>query len=52
MNAIIINDINVNFEVVNGRVFINSLELSEVFNKEHSKILRFINNGKFKGVNL
>ncbi|WP_059432201.1 Rha family transcriptional regulator, partial [Campylobacter hyointestinalis] len=44
MNAIVINNINVNFEVVNERVFINSLELSKVFEKNHANILRTINN--------
>ncbi|WP_277934237.1 Rha family transcriptional regulator, partial [Campylobacter hyointestinalis] len=44
MNAIVINNINVNFEVVNERVFINSLELSKVFEKDHKNILRLIEN--------
>ncbi|MDL0088483.1 Rha family transcriptional regulator [Campylobacter gastrosuis] len=44
MSAIVINDINVNFEVANERVFISSLELGEVFKKNHAHVLRTINN--------
>ena len=42
--VIVINNVNVAFEVVNERVFINSLELSKVFEKDHRNILRTINN--------
>jgi phage regulatory protein, rha family len=41
MNAVI-NKINVNFSVTDERVFIGSLELSEVFGKEHRHVLRTI----------
>ena len=41
MNAVI-NNINVNFSVTDERVFIGSLELAEVFGKEHRHVLRTI----------
>ncbi|QKF62946.1 phage antirepressor protein (pRha domain) [Campylobacter mucosalis] len=43
MNAVI-NNINVNFNISDERVFISSLELSEVFEKQHKHILRAIEN--------
>lgn len=45
MSALIpINNINVNFEVVNDEVFATSLQIAEVFEKNHSHILRAIDN--------
>ena len=54
MNAIVINDINVNFSITDERVFINSLELSKVFEKDHSNVLKAIDklpNDDFKSQN-
>lgn len=55
MSALIpINNINVNFSVTGERVFIGSLELSEVFEKNHANILRIINklpDDEFKSAN-
>ena len=43
MSALIpINNINVNFEVVNDEVFATSLQIAEVFEKNHTHILRTI----------
>jgi phage regulatory protein, rha family len=43
MSALIpINNINVNFEVVNDEVFATSLQIAEVFEKNHKNILRII----------
>ncbi len=44
MNAVTINNIDVNFSITDERVFINSLELSKVFEKRHDTILRAIRN--------
>lgn len=55
MSALIpINNINVNFEVVKDEIFANSLQVAEVFEKEHSNILKIINrlpNDSFKAIN-
>ena len=53
MNALI-NDINVNFSVTGERVFIGSLELAEVFGKNHKNVLRAIDklpDDEFKSAN-
>lgn len=42
MNAIVINKVNVEFEAIKNEVFINSLQVAEVFEKRHSDILRAI----------
>lgn len=45
MSALIpINNINVNFEVVNDEVFATSLQIAEVFEKRHDLVLRAIDN--------
>lgn len=44
MNAVTINNIDVNFSITDERVFISSLELSQVFEKRHDRILRAIRN--------
>lgn len=55
MSALIpINNINVNFEVVKDEIFANSLQVAEVFEKEHFNILKIINrlpNDSFKAIN-
>ena len=55
MSALIpINNINVNFEVVNDEVFATSLQIAEVFEKNHANILRIINklpDDEFKSAN-
>ena len=40
----IINNVCVNFEVVDNQIFTNSLQIAEVFEKMHSHILRDIEN--------
>lgn len=42
MNEIIINNVEVKFEVVKDEVFTNSLQIAEVFEKEHKNIIRDI----------
>lgn len=42
MNNIIINNVEVEFEVVKDKVFTNSLQIAEVFGKEHKNIIRDI----------
>lgn len=43
MSALIsINNVNVSFEVVNDEIFANSLQIAEVFEKEHSNVLKTI----------
>ena len=45
MSALIpINNVNVAFEVVGDEIFANSLQIAEVFEKNHSHILRAIDN--------
>lgn len=45
MSALIpINNVNVAFEVVGDEIFANSLQIAEVFEKNHSHILRTIDN--------
>lgn len=44
MNNIIINNVEVEFEVVKDKVFTNSLQIAEVFEKRHADILRAIEN--------
>lgn len=45
MSALIpINNINVNFEVIDGEVFITSLQLADVFGKRHKDVIRIIAN--------
>lgn len=44
MNNIIINNVEVEFEVVKDKVFTNSLQIAEVFEKEHKNIIRIIEN--------
>ena len=55
MSALIpINNINVNFEVVNDEVFATSFQIAEVFEKNHANILRIINklpDDEFKSAN-
>jgi len=38
-NAVIINNCEVEFEVANGEAFTTSLNVAEVFNKQHKHIL-------------
>lgn len=40
----IINNVCVNFEVVDNQIFTNSLQIAEVFEKQHSNVLRDIEN--------
>lgn len=42
MNEIIINNVEVKFEVVKDEIFTNSLQIAEVFEKEHKNIIRII----------
>lgn len=44
MNEIIINNVEVKFEVVKDEVFTNSLQIAEVFEKRHADVLRAIEN--------
>lgn len=39
MNDIIINNVEVEFKVVDNKVFANSLQVAEVFEKRHTHIL-------------
>lgn len=55
MSALIpINNVNVSFEVVGDEIFANSLQIAEVFEKNHAHILRSIDklpNDEFKSEN-
>lgn len=55
MNTLIpINNVNVSFEVVGDEIFANSLQIAEVFGKDHSNVLKAVNkipNNKFKNSN-
>ncbi|EAL7224277.1 phage antirepressor Ant [Campylobacter coli] len=55
MSALIpINNVNVVFEVVGDEIFANSLQIAEVFEKDHSNVLKAIDklpNDKFKSSN-
>lgn len=55
MSALIpINNVNVAFEIVGDEIFANSLQIAEVFEKNHSHILRSIDNlpnDEFKSLN-
>lgn len=55
MSALIpINSVNVAFEIVGDEIFANSLQIAEVFEKNHSHILRAIDNlpnDEFKSLN-
>ena len=44
MNEIIINNVEVKFEVVKDEIFTNSLQIAEVFEKRHTDVLRAIEN--------
>ncbi|MDU7070037.1 Rha family transcriptional regulator [Campylobacter ureolyticus] len=44
MNEIIINNVEVKFEVVKDEIFTNSLQIAEVFEKRHADVLRVIEN--------
>lgn len=44
MNEIIINNVEVKFEVVKDEIFTNSLQIAEVFEKRHTDVLRVIEN--------
>ncbi|MDA3046736.1 Rha family transcriptional regulator [Campylobacter sp. VBCF_06 NA8] len=50
----IINNVCVNFEVVENQIFTNSLQIAEVFEKRHDNILQMVDklpNDDFKGSN-
>ncbi|HEH5173926.1 TPA: Rha family transcriptional regulator [Campylobacter coli] len=55
MSALIpINNVNVAFEVVGDEIFANSLQIAEVFKKDHSNVLKAIDklpNDEFKSSN-
>ncbi|EJP1640617.1 Rha family transcriptional regulator [Campylobacter coli] len=55
MSALIpINNVNVAFEVVGDEIFANSLQIAEVFEKDHSNVLKAIDklpNDEFKSSN-
>ncbi|HEF9404868.1 TPA: Rha family transcriptional regulator, partial [Campylobacter coli] len=55
MSALIpINNVNVVFEVVGDEIFANSLQIAEVFEKDHSNVLKAIDklpNDEFKSSN-
>lgn len=42
MNNIIINNVEVEFEVVKDKVFTNSLQIAEVFEKRHDNVMQII----------
>lgn len=44
MNNVIINNVEVNFEIIDDEIFTNSLQIAEVFEKRHADILRAIEN--------
>ncbi|EOA6156174.1 TPA: hypothetical protein ACW5QQ_001365 [Campylobacter coli] len=41
---VIINEIKINLEIMKNQVFINSLDLAKVFNKNHRHILQTTKN--------
>lgn len=49
MNPIIINNVQVNLVARNGAVFANSLDVANVFEKQHKDVLRTINNMSERG---
>ena len=42
IEAIVINDIKVEFELIHNQIFTNSLQVAEVFEKQHKNIIRDI----------
>lgn len=44
MNNVIINNVEVNFEIIDDEIFTNSLQIAEVFEKRHADVLRAIEN--------
>lgn len=55
MNTLIpINNVNVSFEIIGDEIFANSLQIAEVFEKDHSNVLKAVNkipNNEFKNSN-